>query len=235
MAELSVTATSVRDCAVCGKTFAPTRADAQYCSGACRQTAYRKRVTDNQVSAVPAATVTDNGDVRDAQQIEATPVSAPEPVPSAETARTPTIRNRSVCGARRLPALRGLRRRPLSMFSAQMPSICLDEGAAPLSEASQSRKNTISLEVIWKSSTSRVVVRATSFSYTPGGHKCLRVKRCRREGVPIYDPPRSRLPGCCHYQLSGLRALRRARANDPEDAALPTQDRIHPSPASVRR
>jgi putative ABC transport system substrate-binding protein len=43
------------------------------------------------------------------------------------------------------------------------------------------------------------------------------------------------LPGCCHYQLSGLRALRRARANDPEDAALPTQDRIHPSPASVRR
>jgi len=89
MAELSVTATSLRDCAVCGKTFAPTRADAQYCSGACRQTAYRKRVTDNQVSAVPAATVTDNGDVRDAQQIEATPVSAPEPVPSAETARTP--------------------------------------------------------------------------------------------------------------------------------------------------
>jgi hypothetical protein len=47
MAELSVTATSLRDCEVCGKTFAPTRADAQYCSGACRQTAYRKRVTDN--------------------------------------------------------------------------------------------------------------------------------------------------------------------------------------------
>jgi predicted nucleic acid-binding Zn ribbon protein len=47
MAELSVTATSLQDCAVCGKTFAPTRADAQYCSGACRQTAYRKRVTDN--------------------------------------------------------------------------------------------------------------------------------------------------------------------------------------------
>jgi hypothetical protein len=47
MAELSVTATFLRDCAVCGKTFAPTRADALYCSGACRQTAYRKRVTDN--------------------------------------------------------------------------------------------------------------------------------------------------------------------------------------------
>src|SRR5215813_10455203 len=93
--------------------------------------------------------------------------------------------------------------------------------------------------VIWESSTNprgaRVVVRATSFSYTRGGHKCLRVKRCRREGVLIYEPPRSRLPGCRHYQLSGLRALRRARANVPEDAALPTQDRIRPRPASVRR
>jgi len=35
-----------RDCEDCGKSFEPTRADAQYCSDACRQTAYRRRVTD---------------------------------------------------------------------------------------------------------------------------------------------------------------------------------------------
>jgi hypothetical protein len=32
-----------RTCAVCGEEFEPTRADARYCSSACRQDAYRKR------------------------------------------------------------------------------------------------------------------------------------------------------------------------------------------------
>jgi hypothetical protein len=32
-----------RACAVCGETFTPARSDARYCSGACRQDAYRKR------------------------------------------------------------------------------------------------------------------------------------------------------------------------------------------------
>lgn len=31
------------DCAECGETFTPARSDAKYCSGACRQRAYRKR------------------------------------------------------------------------------------------------------------------------------------------------------------------------------------------------
>jgi len=47
-----------RDCVVCGEAFAPTRTDAKYCSAVCRQTAYRRRVTDN-------------GGVTDNQQIEA--------------------------------------------------------------------------------------------------------------------------------------------------------------------
>jgi hypothetical protein len=34
-------------CVVCGENFAPRRADAKTCSPACRQKAYRKRVTDN--------------------------------------------------------------------------------------------------------------------------------------------------------------------------------------------
>jgi hypothetical protein len=38
---------TTRPCVGCGETFEPTRADAQYCSSACRQQAYRHRVTDN--------------------------------------------------------------------------------------------------------------------------------------------------------------------------------------------
>ena len=38
-----------RVCKVCGKVFTPTRSDGVYCSNACRQKAYRKSVTDNQV------------------------------------------------------------------------------------------------------------------------------------------------------------------------------------------
>ncbi len=34
-------------CAHCCGTFVPARADCQYCCGACRQAAYRQRVTDN--------------------------------------------------------------------------------------------------------------------------------------------------------------------------------------------
>jgi hypothetical protein len=36
-----------RSCKGCGNTFTPTRNDAQFCSGSCRQRAYRRRVTDN--------------------------------------------------------------------------------------------------------------------------------------------------------------------------------------------
>ena len=32
-------------CSVCGKVFTPKRADSKYCSNACRQKAYRERVT----------------------------------------------------------------------------------------------------------------------------------------------------------------------------------------------
>jgi hypothetical protein len=35
-----------RQCASCFDTFEPTRADAIYCCGACRQKEYRQRVTD---------------------------------------------------------------------------------------------------------------------------------------------------------------------------------------------
>ena len=38
-----------RVCKACGKVFTPTRSDGIYCSNACRQKAYRKSVTDNQV------------------------------------------------------------------------------------------------------------------------------------------------------------------------------------------
>lgn len=34
-------------CVECGKTFRPTRIDAKFCGSACRQKAYRSRVTDN--------------------------------------------------------------------------------------------------------------------------------------------------------------------------------------------
>ena len=33
-----------RDCCQCGRPFMPSRSDAKYCSAACRQAAYRKRV-----------------------------------------------------------------------------------------------------------------------------------------------------------------------------------------------
>jgi hypothetical protein len=36
---------STRPCADCGEHFEPTRADVRFCSGACKQRAYRKRVT----------------------------------------------------------------------------------------------------------------------------------------------------------------------------------------------
>jgi hypothetical protein len=36
---------ATRVCAECGETFEPTRADAKFCSGGCKQKAYRKRVT----------------------------------------------------------------------------------------------------------------------------------------------------------------------------------------------
>jgi hypothetical protein len=34
-------------CPACGETFEPGRADAKFCSAACKQKAYRRRVTDN--------------------------------------------------------------------------------------------------------------------------------------------------------------------------------------------
>lgn len=37
-----------RPCALCGERFDPARNDARFCSPACRQKAYRRRVTDNQ-------------------------------------------------------------------------------------------------------------------------------------------------------------------------------------------
>lgn len=39
-----------RQCAVCGEPFEPARADARYCSPACKQKAYRVRVTLNETS-----------------------------------------------------------------------------------------------------------------------------------------------------------------------------------------
>jgi hypothetical protein len=42
-------------CPVCNETFEPTRTDAKFCSGACRQRAYRHRVTDN--NSVAAETI----------------------------------------------------------------------------------------------------------------------------------------------------------------------------------
>jgi hypothetical protein len=51
---------SPRNCAACGKAFEPARADAQYCSVACRQSAYRARVTDSVTDNVTDGCVTDN-------------------------------------------------------------------------------------------------------------------------------------------------------------------------------
>jgi hypothetical protein len=36
------------DCQLCGETFEPTRTDAKFCSVACKQKAYRRRVTDDE-------------------------------------------------------------------------------------------------------------------------------------------------------------------------------------------
>jgi hypothetical protein len=36
-----------RTCVECGETFAPKRSDSRFCSAACKQKAYRRRVTDN--------------------------------------------------------------------------------------------------------------------------------------------------------------------------------------------
>lgn len=49
-------------CAVCGKPFTARRADAMYCSPACKQTAYRRRVTDNRCANFGT---TDSGNVTD--------------------------------------------------------------------------------------------------------------------------------------------------------------------------
>lgn len=51
-----------KTCAVCGKPFTAKRADAMYCSPACKQTAYRGRVTDNRSG---NSTATDSGNVTD--------------------------------------------------------------------------------------------------------------------------------------------------------------------------
>jgi hypothetical protein len=40
-------AKSTTTCDTCGKIFGPAREDARFCSAACRQKAYRQRVTDN--------------------------------------------------------------------------------------------------------------------------------------------------------------------------------------------
>ena len=37
-----------KHCATCGNGFEATRSDGEYCSGRCRQRAYRQRVTDNE-------------------------------------------------------------------------------------------------------------------------------------------------------------------------------------------
>lgn len=42
---------TTRACGECGEYFEPARADAKFCSGACRQKAHRKRVTDVKCSA----------------------------------------------------------------------------------------------------------------------------------------------------------------------------------------
>lgn len=49
-------------CAVCGKPFTAKRVDAEYCSPACKQSAYRRRVTDNRSGLL---TTTDSGNVTD--------------------------------------------------------------------------------------------------------------------------------------------------------------------------
>ena len=45
--ETRTLARGTHECQICGKSFEPTRNDAKFCSSACKQKAYRKRVTDN--------------------------------------------------------------------------------------------------------------------------------------------------------------------------------------------
>lgn len=54
-------ASLLKRCAVCGKPFTAKRADAMYCSPACKQTAYRGRVTDNRLAEICP---TDSGNAR---------------------------------------------------------------------------------------------------------------------------------------------------------------------------
>lgn len=51
-----------KTCAVCGKPFTAKRTDAMYCSPACKQAAYRGRVTDNRSAKIGT---TDSGNVTD--------------------------------------------------------------------------------------------------------------------------------------------------------------------------
>jgi hypothetical protein len=39
---------TTRTCQACGETFEPTRSDSKYCGAACKQKAYRRRVTDGE-------------------------------------------------------------------------------------------------------------------------------------------------------------------------------------------
>jgi hypothetical protein len=46
MHERKIAERGTRECLTCSETFEPARADARFCSPACRQLAYRRRVTD---------------------------------------------------------------------------------------------------------------------------------------------------------------------------------------------
>lgn len=54
-------------CAVCGKPFTAKRVDAEYCSPACKQAAYRGRVTDNRSAKICP---TDSGNVTDNSSVD---------------------------------------------------------------------------------------------------------------------------------------------------------------------
>jgi hypothetical protein len=47
-------ARSAHACEMCGETFEPTRTDSKFCCVACKQKAYRRRVTDNELEALRA-------------------------------------------------------------------------------------------------------------------------------------------------------------------------------------
>jgi len=59
-----------KKCVVCGKSFTAKRADTRYCSPACKQSAYRKRVTDNRCAKFGP---TDNSNVTDIGSAEISP------------------------------------------------------------------------------------------------------------------------------------------------------------------